>query len=285
MHLTHQSRVLADYFHIPHVTVGKAVAGYLFRVALSFRTNKWEGSGITVAQMRVKVSINRPGGDALLLGFAYPESPMLLRFEHADSHTRSYEVVLSHAQLAGLEEVRNGGDLLLQLNLQALADDGRQALLAVADAQKTVAQSEWIKELDRSGYTKLQLLEIPVLDSELVDKEGSLKPHFDAALNHLNRGHFGDVVAACRKILEALDLVTQDKAARVAAQKAFGAAQTEMSVSQRSAYVRGALWHYTQLAHHADLPDEHAQYSRADALWALTTTAATVRHALATRGN
>lgn len=284
MHLTHQSRVLADNFHVPYVAVNKAVAGYLFRVGLSFRTNKWEGSGITVTQMRLKINVNQSAGDPLFVGVADPESPLLLRFEHADSHTRTYDIVLGHAQMTGLEEIRNGGDLPLRLDLQALTDDGRQALLTVANLQKTVAQSEWIKELDRCGYTKLQLLEIPVFDAALIDREGSLKPHFDTALNHLNRGHFSDVVAACRKILEALDLLTEDKAARVAAQKAFAAAQTEMSATQRSAYVRGALWHYAQLAHHADVSDEHSQYSRADALWALTTTAATVRHALAARG-
>jgi hypothetical protein len=283
MHFTHYSRVLADHFHVPYVTMVPSVAGYLLRVGVSFRTNKWEGAGLELSQVRLKASVNRPDRDPLYLGGGEPESPMLVRFEHHDSHIKTFDIGLSPAQIAALEDLRNGGDLSLRLDVQALADDGKQALLTVANLQRTVPQSEWVKELDRSGYTKLQLFEIPVYDSGLLERETALKPHFDAALNHLNRGHYGDTVAACRKVLEALDLSVQDKPVRSAAQKAFGAAQTEMSASQRGAYVRSALWHYTQLAHHADVPDEHAQFNRADAQWALTTTAATVRHVLATR--
>jgi hypothetical protein len=149
-----------------------------------------------------------------------------------------------------------------------------------ASEQIHLLQSGWIKQLDHCGYARILIFEVPIYESDDLQSQPGLKRELEAAQAHLLRGQYTDVAIACRKALEALGRLLHDSLSIEAAKRAYKDDRSNMPLEQRTLFTRAALHSSLHLAAHADATSAAAIFSRRDAIWALTMTAAAIRHAL-----
>lgn len=279
MSLTYDGWVLADV-SVPLVVLSAGLGNYNLRLSIQLRTTAHPQKRYCLSDVRAKVSVVA-GANEYYVGVALPESPMRLTFEHSRPESRLFEIGLSPAQMAVLEELRNGGDLTLRVDLQGLADNGpgSQTWPVLENLRVSSPQSDWVKQLNQSGFSKRLLLEVPVFAPGAMEGHSGVHQHVSAAIDHLNKGHYPDAVASCRKALEGLD-AAEGVTSREDALRAFRDDPRGMLSEQRATLVDYAVRHYTQLPHHADGPAQLAQYGRREAIWAITMVIAIARRRL-----
>jgi hypothetical protein len=164
---------------------------------------------------------------------------------------------VSATQVAALEEVRNGGDVtfLLELDVEFYdPDDKANVIVQRIQLKLTVAQSHWLKNLERAGYTRTVLIEIPALEEDGDPDHQAALEAFKKSRDLLDRGDYAESVAAARKTLERIEAAEKDKEA-LDKNKKFNAHLEDMkswTKLERVQFLRRAARTLTAPAAHGD---------------------------------
>ena len=121
------------------------------------------------------------------------------------------------------------------------------------------------------------LLEVPLpLDPEVADGWGELVSNLRGAEEDYRNGNFRGCIAACRIVIDELGRLLDRKWPQALTRLAEGG-NGRMTKAHREEAVYAAVRHYTHLAHHAPADGGETSFSRAEAEFVLSATAAGVR--------
>lgn len=202
------------------------------------------------SQISVKVSKRK----TISIGRGHPTEPIHLSVrENTGSRVRWIAVDLSPAQMSQLEEIRNGGGLEFEIVVYAKVKAEREQLHSDRLTCR-VSQGDWLNVLEKSGYGKYLLFEVPVPSEKsptaLKDAVRHLK---DAQKRHV-RGEYNACVAELRKVYESIRKVRGEKSKiSIANQKYRGSQNSReaMDAPERRIALREAARHVTHPPNHA----------------------------------
>lgn len=275
-----------------NVSVEQAVGRYRLLFELSFDLKNWEdnmfhqGYISSLTSLRVVVKLN----DAVV-GTAFPkEEDFLPPVRPGTSNTvtvrRRFALDLDRLALEEIEQVRRGQDITFELEVIgtatvfALRDANFQhassfpeplgiepllfePCLAKADIRHQVPQSKWIELLDRMGYARILLYEIPWPKSE-DDKLNEAISHFESARASFLSGFYTDSVVHLRKSLDsacaAIGCENNANWSNVAKRES----REGMMLQERFLLAWNSVRHLTHPAAH-----HNGSYSREEALYIL----------------
>lgn len=181
---------------------------------------------------------------------------------------------LDAVRLEAIEAARNGGDLMVQVTWQsAVADVDGTIHHSSHDEPFKINQSTWKDVLDRLGYAKLMLLEIPMFDG--------LGPQLQEASDYLRkartamlRREYREAVGCCRDVIESLMRALGDSDVKIAR---LIANTHDLDKAERLALLRQALKVMTHPARHADEVAASFEWTRDDAMAVIGMTASLMR--------
>lgn len=225
-----------------------AIGGYGALVSVNFSVKNWDldkpAPQVELAHAPIKTNGNR------LVGFAVPETVIpFTAGRYAQSIGTLFQLVLSNSAIEELERIRNGGDIALTLGLRGLVTCAGDAQRIHDDVTCRINQSEWLKFLDVCGYGPTLLFEIPLPLDAAVPVTNAQK-ELSRARQHLLQGHYQEVVAACRLVLESLTEQLQEGEELESAKKLRGDDRNAMTTLQRELMIRQAAINYAHVAHH-----------------------------------
>lgn len=167
-----------------------------------------------------------------------------------------FECVLTKGQVSAIEDYRLEGDLKLSVGLRALvtSDNGLYSSFDMADV--VIPRQHWLNALRSAGFRQTLLFEVP-----LPSGSEELTGIMSKAQEFIETGHYQDAVMQCRRIIESVENLRNDKQRSAAAnKKAHGADRQDMSAIDRLMSLREQLKNICQLgAHGTD------QFSRSQA--------------------
>lgn len=167
-----------------------------------------------------------------------------------------FECVLTKGQVNAIEDYRLEGDLKLNVGLRTLvtSDDGLYSSFDVADV--VIPRQHWLNALRSAGFRQTLLFEValPSVSEELTGI-------MSKAQEFIETGHYQDAVMQCRRIIECVENLRNDKQRSAAAnKKAHGADRQDMTAIERLMSLREQIKNICQLgAHGTD------QFSRSQA--------------------
>lgn len=221
-----------------------------------------------------RVEIRGAGGRKESLGFARPDIPLRIR-PRTSPHTASagFTLTIQPQQITAIEALRAGGDLGFELLAAGEGGDGYE----VQDRWPLkVARSDWIAQLRRAGALDILLIEVPMPAGEVPEEQRQIAAHLTRAQTHFLDGDYHACVAACRPVLEELGhrrFHSNGWAGPVFGMLVSGG-RSAMTKDERWTAVLAAVGHYTHLAHHGESKGGSPSFSRADAQFVLSVTAA-----------
>lgn len=278
MGISWNNRTIADA-RLARVHGGLMAGGYVLRLGVEFDVLNWdEGVAPPVVLMApARVWIQDPGG--ISLGLAHPEVFLPFTVSHyAGKAAVLFDLPLSQAAMEALERRRNGGGIALAVSLQAEVRRGTEVQRGWADLTASFNVSEWIMALEQAGYGRKLLFEVPI-PTEPADS-GSALELMESARRLLMSGHYAEVVAKCRMVLEGLTQELDEDLAMKAARAAQVKDRTSM---QRELVMRQTAIEFAHLAHHPTGLSLDVAFDRNSAQMMLSITAALVSTALARR--
>jgi hypothetical protein len=277
---------------IPSIFPG--LDNYLVEIELVLTPNNPSAGALIADDLRLVVSMGNTR-----VGVARPaansNSFFTVRQSNSDQRPeiQHFELVLSRAAMARLEEIRNGQSAVFQIALlcniagygtnDAEPRDIRQDVPWPGDVLlnappgwifkpktgrwehivTTIAASDWIKLLDKAGYQSLMLLEIEIPNSHAL---GPALHDLKAAHSAFLEGRYEDTVARCRHALESA-LPDKDCPWNETTNKN---SRDNMTVEARFRLNCGTLRHITHSAHHHN--KMAAQFTRPMAQYVLHAT-------------
>jgi hypothetical protein len=166
---------------------------------------------------------------------------------------------LDRGKLEALESMRNGGGLSFSMGLFGTSVEGGRHSLTSTQLAYTAAQGVWVPILEKMGYEKRLLLEVPMPDPVVSPHISGAVQHLEKAQRQLALGYAREAVGACRDALESLKPFLGDTG------QDLGDAQ-KRSKKDRLLNLRRALHQITHPAHHADPAAAQFDYGRIDAV-------------------
>lgn len=219
-------------------------------------------------------TIKPSGGQEMKLAYARFDVPV--KITGAPDTVRSATMIalrlpLSPPQLAAIEDLRAGGDLTFELTPagQHLIQD---------TWRRVVPKSEWLHQLRASGAADTLLVEVPIAWSPTSEKAKAAGERLRNAQMHFHQGDYPSCVAACRTVIAELHGPAQNSKPKTTDGQTKS--RRDMTKSEREADLVEAIRNYTHLAHHAETEGGYANYSRSEARFLLTLTAAIAARSL-----
>lgn len=128
------------------------------------------------------------------------------------THELRFDLRVSHFELQKLEEIRSGGDLhflchSLMWIPASYTRDGERAtenvhINTVQDRNVyKYPRSEWIDDLNKTDYGKIDMIEIPQLQIANVAASKDVQRFLSEAQKAIMEGRYGDALGECRKVL------------------------------------------------------------------------------------
>ena len=190
--------------------------------------------------------------------------------------------MLQAGQLAALETLRGTGDLNFEFQASGTGTDKNGEQRVQGDWHIRVPRSDWLEQLRNAGARMVLLLEVPLPLANASDDW----QNFATALRHAEElyrhGDCRGCIAECRTAIEELGLrrYGDDKWAR----KSFdhlASNRRGMSKGDREMALCTVLQHYAHQAHHGPGKGGVPAYTRAEAQFVLSMTAAAAVNAQA----
>lgn len=290
MGLNYHNRIIADT-QILNLTGNPGLGVYQIRFSIEFFRAAWpgkEGHGVSLTDLRARISVGQKAGSTSYLGIAYPERPMVLTpMQHSDKTCFLFDLDVSPQQMFELEKLRGGGDLYFEVQLMGQAFGPNGNCPAHDTITKLVTLSDWRNVLVPLGYADILVLgfEIPT------GKEGASASDAARCLRQaqddLLRGRYDAVVSQCRLAVEGISIGSDEASAASAsaAKYANGKERKLMTKSERALFIGEAIRHFTHLAHHPNSDGTQETFNRAEAQAILACTVAFVDGALSRARN
>jgi hypothetical protein len=225
---------------------------------------------------RATVTVSRSHEGGAYLGIAWPESAWALRTAtYAQNAALLFDFDLRSEQLALIEDLRGGGDLVFNLHFLCEVSHDNDTQRGDDDVRYYVNKSSWIACMKQFGLDRIVLLEV-----DLPDEVGSLQAAVSLlkrAREELDAGNYDGVVQQCRRAIESVQKSLKLKPAINAAMETFARGDRKtMSKSARALVVNEAALHYSHPAHHVDEDGQTFDYGRRDATFMLALASAVV---------
>ena len=211
----------------------------------------------------------------LLGSFAVPLQmfPLVQEAGWVTSPYLTFHIDLDRARLEALEETRSGGDLQLTMQYYApfVPEEGRPYLLS-GQAGLTISQSDWLRTLGEIEYARTVLIEVPVADARSEPELAAAAGFLSRAQQAMMRGEYREAVGLCRDVMEEMEKALPG-----------GVGEPEFkdlkakNKSERLALMRRAMRVFTHPARHRDEVSARFEWSRHDAVFAITTVAALLK--------
>lgn len=275
MSLMYQSWTVANAdFRGVSIRAGLGHYALVFSVRLSTPGNQ-DGAAYWLTNVHAKVHVSAPGKPPISVGHALTDLPIAIRAgQYPNPYDQSFEVRLSPQELQALEDVRNGGDLNFSIVLNGLAAKiGDEPVPAHDTVHGQAVHSEWIKQLNSSGFTNTLLLEVPL--ASLGSKKIAEPLH--QARELLLAGRYADVVAKCRVVMETIDNVAPTGTTNVL--ESYQKLRDALPMPERLQLLRNFAKNFMHPAAHGDKKAVNTIYTRGDASMALAVAAALAAHA------
>jgi hypothetical protein len=179
---------------------------------------------------------------------------------------------LDRARVEAVEEVRGGGNLALDVNIQGRFGDGSPFS---GSEPFVVNQGVWIEALAEMGYRKTLLIEVPLPDLHAQPELAKAVADLEQAQRHMMLGHDRDAVGSLRDALEQVTLAFgDDDKIPPDLEHVLFASSKSMTKAERLRVLRRALKLVTHPARHRDQVTAAIDWSRIDAAQMITMTAA-----------
>jgi hypothetical protein len=221
------------------------------------------------------VTVSRSHEGGAHLGTAWPESAWALRTStFAQNGSLLFDFDLRNEQLALIETLRGGGELLFNLHLMCEVSSGDDIARGDDDVRFHVNKSSWIACMKQFGQDRIVLLEV-----ELPTEDGDLKTAVSLlkrAREELDAGNYDGVVQQCRRAIESVQKALKLKPAIIVAMETFAKDRRRMTKRERALVVNEAALHYSHPAHHVNEEGETFDYGRRDAAFMLALASAVV---------
>ena len=274
------SRQIADC-RLQTVSLRPMVGGYEMVFALHLSVSPGE-DGLPKANIDgARITANPTHGNPQPLGFARPEQPANITcMPHASTATPSLHLYLQPTQIAALETLRDKGDLTFELSLSGSATDrhGRQYL--GGNYPLRVPRSEWLQMLSNAGARNVLLLEVPVPVGHQSDDQSKQVSQLLQAEQRYRDGDYHGCINSCRTTIEETAHHIYGKPGLAAALKPLASQRDNMTKSERLKALYAVLRHYTHQSHHGPSDGGVVSYTRSEAQFVLSITAAALAHAL-----
>ncbi len=196
---------------------------------------------------------------------------------------------LAARQIEEIERVRAGGPLYMTMNLWGSGHTSEGPYEAeYSESDHHIEQSEWVKVLEQMKWGKFILVEVLVPDPVELPESAKAVARLKEAQAALRDGRYEDVVAICRKVLEArladLGLKVEDYHKTIYELLSQG---KKLTKEQRQFLIFRSVHLMTHLGHHeVEVEDNDflggakgVSWTREDAVAALGMTAVVVRQA------
>ena len=277
MTLTVGSRRIADG-RIQSVGVQRVVGAYelVFPLYLSVSTGE---KGLPCASVLGARVVARPsGGEPRPLGFAQPQQPFqVVCKDFVGTMTPPLHLCLQPNQIAALEALRDAGDLTFELSFAGTGADDHGEQYVLGECNVRVPRSEWLETFRGAGARNVMVLEVPLpLDENAPDHWRDVASNLRSAEEEYGNGSYRSCIGSCRIVIDELGALRGLKWSQVLKRLAEDR-QGAVGKPQREQAVCAALRHYAHLAHHAAGEGGEATYTRAEAEFMLSATAAAVR--------
>ena len=258
------------------VTLHRIVGGFdlVFGLYLTVRNH-----GSTVRRASIigaRVTVKASEGEAQAMGFARSERPFeVVSRPHVSTSAHDLHLYLQPGQLAALEALRETGDLSFELLASGTGTDEHGEQHVQGHWHSRVSRSDWIQQLRIAGARNVMLLEVPIPLEGVTDGWKGLADGLRRAEEQYRIGDYPSCISSCRTAIEELGAYKYGnrKWANEALQR-LGSDRREMSKGERAAALCAALRHYTHQAHHGPSEGGVSAYTRADAQFAISVTAA-----------
>lgn len=261
---------------VQHVALQQRLGAFELEFGLAGKVNP---QGLTEPSLWIvlhgaDVLVRTESSAAELLGVARPRQPHLIRQYDFMSDVRlAIGLRLDSAQLAKLEDLRNGADLQFEVRLFGAGgqqEDWRNEQAVQDTVHKTLGRSDWADRLRQAGALNILLLEIPMPMTGASATQKQVAAHLQAAQRCFLDARYRACVEECRHAFDALgvspDGRRQEKMDRTA------------SKEEREQAFLLAIRKYTDLAHHVSETSVTVEFERHDAALVLQLTAACSRH-------
>jgi hypothetical protein len=269
------NRVIADA-KVTGVIGGRSAGGYILRLAVEFNVMNWNGALPFPVVLMSPARIGLHGQTGLSIGLAHPETIQPFTVSpYAKKIATLFDLFLTQQAMEALERHRNGLGVTLTVRLQAEVRLGNEIQIAREDLTGDFNLSQWIVALDQAGFGRSVLFEVPIPSEPAA--LGSSMELLEIARRYLASGHYSEVVAKCRMVLEGLTQELNDVAAIKAASETPARDRT---VQQRELIMRKAATDFAHLAHHPSGISLDDAFDRIAAQMMLGTTAALVSSAM-----
>jgi len=284
--LAHNSRIVAEPAFLG-LSGSPAAGAYLLRFSISLQVKEWpEKEGLVLELIRARVSVNGESGNTILLGFAEPEAPLVLRVgQYSYPSNVLLDCLAQPSALEVIEELRRGGDLIFTLQLQAMSRFERETACSQDSLPCRVNQKDWLGVLGEAGYGRSLLFEVPIPNADATVELGPGVDLLNLARSHLINGYYDEAVAACRRAIESLEAALNQKQMRRSSIQAYQSNKEKMTKLQRECLLREAVIHFTHPTHHAPKGGAEERISRQDAIMTVGITAALFSTALSHAGS
>ncbi|MBX3623112.1 MAG: hypothetical protein KF891_24355 [Rhizobacter sp.] len=276
MALTLNNRVIADTrlqsIHGQHIA-----GGHRLQLSIEFTVHHWTRSGPPPQALFGPARVAVSGQPGLILGIAHPQTSKPFRVDqYGGKFGCIFELDLDPHAMEAVERYRNGLGVALDIRLHAQVFGESEIEPCFCDIHGRLNLSEWIDALNQAGFGHTALFEIPL--PMALSADGSATELLSAAQRLLTQGHYAEVVAKCRMVLERL---TQERQEDGALQGAKDAQKQKRTLLQRELLMRQAAIDFANLAHHPTDSSLTELFDRNAALMMLGTTAALVSSGLA----
>ncbi|MEQ9069019.1 MAG: hypothetical protein RLO18_19965, partial [Gimesia chilikensis] len=265
------------------VTLRPIVGGYelVFGLYVTIHPDETDVRRASIDGARIMLKPSNGGQHSL--GFARPEGPFeIIGRQHQSSMTPSLHLYVQPGQVAAIETLRGTGDLNFELLISGSGTDENGEHQVQGEWRINVARSEWIKKLRDAGARNILILEVPLPLQSLSDEWRDIALGLQRAEEQYRNGDYYSCIGSCRTVIQELghqrfmvEEWTGEPFDRLANDR------KGMSKSEREAAIWAVLRHYTHQAHHGPSEGGVPDYSRAEAQFILSLTAASVAHAQA----
>lgn len=263
------------------VTLRPLVGGYELIFGLYVTTHA-EAQPVRRASIHgARITVKPDGGKGCQLGFARPEGPFeIIAYPHQSSMTPGLYLPLQPGQIAALEVLRGTGDLTFELMMTGAGIDQNGAQQVQEEMRVTVSRSDWIRKLGDAGARDVLLLEVPLPLHPPSEAWDAITASLRRAEQQYRGGDYHSCVGSCRTVIQELGhhRFGDEKWASAPLDR-LATGRNGMSKAEREVSLWAVMRHYTHQAHHGVSEGGAAGYTRAEAQFVLTLTAAAVAHA------
>ena len=216
---------------------------------------------IKVIDIILSLSFSEPV--KLLITSVLSEKRLIQCNGHSMHEQLYFRTILTKEQVNAIEEYRQEGSLKLHIELSSLisSDNGRSQFRD--DTDLTIPRESWLEALEKSGYRRTLLFEVPLPSiSDYLDK------HLSKAQECIEIGHYKEAVLQCRRIIEYIEKLRNDKKQAIASNKKAAGNKKEreiMTVIERMLSLREQLKNICQLGGHDSDNHEDGEFTRSQA--------------------